>query len=142
MLRPLTTLLSLSSNRKSVHIGASPYGSSRVLEFLEGNTQGLQHRNTVGVLTNAPPFAWQLSSIGNYVGLAALDVAPITVSGTPFPPSGHGSGMRELPGESTPPSRFVRLLIPETICEAASKHRRGHQPGTAFAQHGRHSGWN
>jgi hypothetical protein len=61
------------------------YGSSRVLEFLDGNPQGLQHRNTVGVLTNAPPFAWQLFNIGNYVGLAALDAAPITISGTLYP---------------------------------------------------------
>lgn len=30
---------------------------------------------------------------------------------TPYPPPGHGSGMRGVPGDSTPPSRFIRLLF-------------------------------
>jgi choloylglycine hydrolase len=72
-------------------------GASAVLEFLEGNTQGLWQPSTVGVLTNAPPFAWQLANIGNYVGLSSVDAAPITIGGTAYPPPGHGSGMRGLP---------------------------------------------
>jgi len=67
--------------------------------------------NPVGVLTNAPPFAWQLSNIGNYVGLSSVDAAPITIGGATFSPPGHGSGMRGLPADSTPPSRFLRLLF-------------------------------
>jgi choloylglycine hydrolase len=86
-------------------------GASAVLEFLEGNTQGLWQANTVGVLTNAPPFAWQLSNIGNYVGLSSVDAAPITIGVTPYNPPGHGSGMRGVPGDSTPPSRFIRTLF-------------------------------
>jgi choloylglycine hydrolase len=87
------------------------HGSSAVLEFIADNTQGLWRANPVGVLTNSPPFTWQLSNIGNYAGLAALDAAPIEINGTPFPPPGHGSGMRGLPGDSTPPSRFVRIVF-------------------------------
>jgi len=86
-------------------------GETAVLEFLKGNTQGLWQDNTVGVLTNAPPFEWQLSNIGNYVGLSSVDAVPITIGGTPYPPPGHGSGMRGVPGDSTPPSRFIRLLF-------------------------------
>ena len=86
-------------------------GTSAVLEFLDGNTQGLWGFNPVGVLTNAPPFAWQLSNIGNYAGLSSVDAAPITIGGTTFFPPGHGSGMRGLPGDSTPPSRFVRIVF-------------------------------
>ena len=86
-------------------------GASAVLEFLVGNTQGLWQANTVGVLTNAPPFAWQLSNIGNYVGLSPVDAAPITIGGNSYYPPGHGSGMRGLPGDSTPPARFIRLLF-------------------------------
>jgi choloylglycine hydrolase len=86
-------------------------GASAVLEFLEGNTQGLWQANTVGVLTNAPPFAWQLSNIGNYVGLSSVDAVPITIGVTPYNPPGHGSGMRGVPGDSTPPSRFIRTLF-------------------------------
>jgi choloylglycine hydrolase len=86
-------------------------GESAVLEFLAGNTQGQWQVNTVGVLTNAPPFAWQLTNIRNYVGLSSVDAQPITIGGNSYPPPGHGSGMRGVPGDSTPPSRFIRLLF-------------------------------
>ena len=86
-------------------------GQSAVLEFLDGSTQGQWQVNPVGVLTNAPPFAWQLTNIRNYVGLSSVDAQPITIGGNSYPPPGHGSGMRGVPGDSTPPSRFIRLLF-------------------------------
>jgi choloylglycine hydrolase len=86
-------------------------GTSMVIEFLAENPQGKVQPNTVGVLTNAPPFAWQLTNIGNYVGLSPVDAAPMTIGGIPYPPPGHGSGMRGVPGDSTPPSRFLRILF-------------------------------
>lgn len=86
-------------------------GASVVIEFLKDKPQGWVQPNPVGVLTNAPPFAWQLSNIGNYVGLSSVDAAPITIGDATYQPPGHGSGMRGLPGDSTPPSRFVRLLF-------------------------------
>ena len=86
-------------------------GQSAVLEFLTGDTQGQWQPNPVGVLTNAPPFAWQLTNISNYVGLSSVDAQPITIGGNSYNPPGHGSGMRGVPGDSTPPSRFVRILF-------------------------------
>jgi choloylglycine hydrolase len=86
-------------------------GTSLVVEFLAEYPQGAQYHNTVGVLTNAPPFAWQLINIRNYVGLSSLDAQPITIGGNSYPPPGHGSGMRGVPGDSTPPSRFIRILF-------------------------------
>ena len=86
-------------------------GASMVIEFLKDSPQGLVQTNPVGVLTNAPPFAWQLSNIGNYVGLSSVDAVPITIGGNTYNPPGHGSGMRGVPGDSTPPSRFIRLLF-------------------------------
>jgi choloylglycine hydrolase len=103
---------SLTNSHIPIHFSIhDASGTSAVLEFLEGNTQGLWQPSTVGVLTNAPPFAWQLANIGNYAGLSSVDAAPITIGGITYPPPGHGSGMRGLPGDSTPPSRFVRLLF-------------------------------
>ena len=103
---------SLTSAKIPLHFSIhDESGASAVLEFLEGDTQGYWQHNPVGVLTNAPPFAWQLSNIGNYVGLSSVDAAPIKIGGTTFFPPGHGSGMRGLPGDSTPPSRFLRLLF-------------------------------
>jgi choloylglycine hydrolase len=103
---------SLTNSQIPIHFSIhDASGESAVLEFLKGNTQGLWQDNTVGVLTNAPPFEWQLSNIGNYVGLSSVDATPITIGGTIYPAPGHGSGMRGLPGDSTPPSRFIRLLF-------------------------------
>ncbi len=86
-------------------------GISIVIEFLADYPQGLRQSNTVGVLTNAPPFAWQLTNIRNYVGLSSVDAQPITIGGNSYIPPGHGSGMRGVPGDSTPPSRFIRILF-------------------------------
>jgi choloylglycine hydrolase len=103
---------SLTNRQIPIHFSIhDTSGESAVLEFLDGSTQGLWQPNPVGVLTNAPPFAWQLSNIGNYVGLSSVDAAPITIGGATFSPPGHGSGMRGLPADSTPPSRFLRLLF-------------------------------
>jgi choloylglycine hydrolase len=86
-------------------------GTSMVIEFLADKPQGKVHPNTVGVLTNAPPFTWQLTNIRNYVGLSSVDAQPITIGGNSYNPPGHGSGMRGVPGDSTPPSRFIRILF-------------------------------
>jgi choloylglycine hydrolase len=103
---------SLTNSHIPIHFSIhDTSGASAVLEFLEGNTQGLWQPNPVGVLTNAPPFAWQLTNIGNYVGLSSVDAEPITIGGTSYNPPGHGSGMRGVPGDSTPPSRFVRIVF-------------------------------
>ncbi|MGC1781558.1 MAG: choloylglycine hydrolase family protein [Acidobacteriaceae bacterium] len=84
-------------------------GDSIVIELLDGSPS--VHRNPVAVLTNAPAFTWHLANIGTFVGLAAQDVNPITIGSEDFCPPGHGSGMRGLPGDSTPPSRFIRTVF-------------------------------
>ena len=95
-------------------------GASAVLEFLDGNTQGLWQPNPVGVLTNAPPFAWQLINIRNYAGLSPVDATGITIGDTTYNAPGHGSGMRGVPGDSTPPSRFIRLLFQKQFATQAA----------------------
>jgi choloylglycine hydrolase len=86
-------------------------GTSMVIEFLTEYPHPLQYHNTAGVLTNAPPFIWQLINIRNYVGLSSVDAQPITIGENSYTPPGHGSGMRGVPGDSTPPSRFIRILF-------------------------------
>ncbi|HMG50716.1 MAG TPA: choloylglycine hydrolase family protein [Inquilinus sp.] len=84
-------------------------GRSIVIEFMGGETQ--IYENPVAVLTNAPPFPWHLTQIDTYVGLEAEDAKPIRIGGQEFKPPGHGSGMLGLPGDSTPPSRFIRTVF-------------------------------
>jgi choloylglycine hydrolase len=65
----------------------------------------------IGVITNAPTYDWHMTNLDNYINLTAKDIqdeklGPVTLSAT-----GSGSGMLGLPGDFTPPSRFVRAAI-------------------------------
>jgi len=46
----------------------------------------------------------------NYVNLTATNVPPIDLGGIKLAEFGQGSGLRGLPGDFTPPSRFVRAV--------------------------------
>ena len=54
-------------------------------------------------VTNAPEFGWHTKNLTNYENLSPYNV-PAPVWGQPI----NGSGMLGLPGDATPPSRFVR----------------------------------
>lgn len=83
------------------------HGKNVVVEYTKGELQIFD--NPVGVLTNSPDFSWHLTNLGNYVMLGIGDVEPITVGDLEIRPLGAGSGMLGLPGDYTPPSRFVRV---------------------------------
>jgi choloylglycine hydrolase len=81
-------------------------GASAVVEWVGGTRH--VYDNPIGVATNSPPFDWHLINLRNYIGQTPMDVAPVTVDGATLEPMGQGSGMLGLPGDFTPPSRFVR----------------------------------
>lgn len=67
--------------------------------------------NPLGVLTNSPGLEWHWDNLNNY-----LNLTPGTVNEHPFgalnlKPFGGGSGMLGLPGDVTPPSRFIRAAF-------------------------------
>jgi len=83
-------------------------GKSVVIEPLE---HGLKiYDNPLGVMTNSPTFDWHMTNLRNYVNLSAVNVPPIGVGGIKLAQLGQGSGLRGLPGDFTPPSRFVRAV--------------------------------
>lgn len=87
-------------------------GRQIVLEIIDGTPRF--YENKLGVLTNSPGFDWQITNLNNYVNLysgAALDK---TMGGIKLAPFGAGSGMLGLPGDVTPPSRFVRAAFYQT----------------------------
>jgi choloylglycine hydrolase len=57
-----------------------------------------------------PTYDWHLNNLRNYLNLRAVAWPEVDVEGIDFQPIGAGSGMLGLPGDSTPPSRFVRAL--------------------------------
>ncbi len=83
-------------------------GSSAVFEYVGGELK--IHDNPVGVLTNSPNFDWHLTNLRNYVNLSANNVPELKLVGDDVKPIGQGSGMLGLPGDSTPPSRFIRAV--------------------------------
>ena len=67
--------------------------------------------NKIGVMTNSPGYDWHLLNLRNYPNLQPQDVAGSrAINGVNLAPFGVGSGMLGLPGDSTPPSRFVRAV--------------------------------
>lgn len=84
-------------------------GNAIVVEFVGG--QAKVYDNPMGVLTNAPPFDWQIANLRNYVNLTPTNAATRTVAGIKLVPTGQGSGLLGMPGDWTPPSRFVRAAI-------------------------------
>lgn len=69
------------------------------------------YENTLGVLTNSPGFEWQLTNLNNYVNLRPGSAPGQSLGGTPLAPFGAGSGQLGMPGDVTPPSRFVRAAF-------------------------------
>ena len=52
-----------------------------------------------------------MTNLTNYINLTPWNVKPITLRGVTLRPFGQGSGMVGIPGDFTPPSRFVRAAI-------------------------------
>ena len=70
------------------------------------------HRNTIGVMANAPDYEWQKTNLKNYVSISNIDPAPRTIAGETFSAFGHGTGGSfGLPGGYASPARFVRMAF-------------------------------
>jgi len=83
-------------------------GKSIVIEFTDGKAK--IHENPLGVITNAPNYDWHMTNLRNYVNLSAVALPSKRIKDMDFAPLGGGSGMIGLPGDFTPPSRFVRAV--------------------------------
>jgi choloylglycine hydrolase len=62
----------------------------------------------IGILTNAPTFDWHMTNLRNYLMGRADNPQPVAAAGTVLAPPGQASGFLGIPGDWTPPSRFVR----------------------------------
>ncbi len=78
------------------------------MEFLIGEVQITD--NPLGVLTKAPTFDWHVTNLRNFVSLSPVALPGVALAEMDFTSLGAGSGMIGLPGDFTPPSRFVRAV--------------------------------
>lgn len=84
-------------------------GNQIVLEYVDGVPH--IYDNEVGVLTNSPGFPWHVTNLNNYVNLFPGSAPAQKLGDMTLAPFGAGSGFLGLPGDVTPPSRFVRIAF-------------------------------
>ena len=86
-----------------------PTGRQVVMEIVDGKVNF--YDNEVGVLTNAPGYNWQITNLENYVNLRPGSAQSYKLGGVTLEPNGGSTAMHGLPGDFTPPSRFVRAAF-------------------------------
>ena len=98
-------------------------GNSIVIEYVGGKLN--IHDNPLGVMSNSPTFDWHMTNLRNYVNFSLTNFPslklnvpqtnPNSINALIFKPLelhpfGQGTGMLGMPGDFTPPSRFVRAV--------------------------------
>ena len=91
---------------------ADKYGRQIVIEYIDGIP--MVHENKLGVLTNSPAYDWHITNLNNYINLKPGTDSSHEFGNIKMSPIGHGSNMLGLPGDMTPPSRFVRVAFYQT----------------------------
>ncbi len=86
-----------------------PSGRQVVIEIIDQQIRF--YDNPLGVLTNSPEFTWHLTNLNNFVNLSAGSVNHRQVGTLLLNAFGGGSGLHGLPGDMTPPSRFIRAAF-------------------------------
>lgn len=84
-------------------------GGCIVVEYDKGQCN--IYDNPLGIMTNSPSLPWHYTNLRQYIGLNNINPIPVKAGGFTFTPTGHGDGMLGIPGDYTPPSRFVRLAM-------------------------------
>lgn len=81
-------------------------GASIVIEYTKSELK--IYDAPLGVITNSPNYDWHLTNLSNYINLSQTSFPAKQISGIEVKQIGAGSGMLGLPGDNTPPSRFIR----------------------------------
>ena len=123
----LTQFATVDEVKKAIHtiriIGIDEPGTTSTVHWRIGDASGKQvvleivdgkihfYDNKVGVLTNSPGFPWQITNLNNYVNLFPGGTDPHKLGDITLTAFGAGSGFLGIPGDVTPPSRFVRIAF-------------------------------
>ena len=85
-------------------------GNNIILEIVN-NGEIKIYDNKVGVLTNSPDYEWHIKNLNNYINLYSGNANSFNVNGEELFSFGAGTGALGLPGDITPPSRFIRAFF-------------------------------
>lgn len=109
-LMPTIRVVGIDPRASTVHWRVTEEsGRQVVVEII--NQHVMVHENPLGVLTNSPEFTWHLTNLNNYVNLASGSIHQREIGSLDLKAFGGGSGLHGLPGDMTPPSRFVRAAF-------------------------------
>ncbi|MBS7576483.1 MULTISPECIES: choloylglycine hydrolase family protein [unclassified Enterococcus] len=67
--------------------------------------------DSIGVMTNSPDYHWHETNLRNYLSVSPNQHQPVAFLNKTLRPFSQGSGTFGLPGDFTPPSRFVRTAF-------------------------------
>lgn len=84
-------------------------GNKVIIEYVKGKLN--VYETDIGTITNSPSYDWHLINIRNYIGLRALNKPSIEINGKNIIAFGQGTGAIGLPGDFTPPARFIRAAF-------------------------------
>lgn len=84
-------------------------GDRAVIEYVKGQLN--LYDAAIGTITNAPTYDWHEINARNYIGLSTLNRPAIKINGQELASFGQGSGAIGLPGDFSPPSRFIRATF-------------------------------
>ncbi len=84
-------------------------GGNIIIEIVN-NGEVKIHDNKVGVITNSPDYEWHVKNLNNYINAYAGNAKNYNMNGQEIFSFGAGTGALGLPGDVTPPSRFVRAF--------------------------------
>ena len=84
-------------------------GAGVVVEYLKGELR--VYDNVAHVLTNAPAYDWHLLNVRNYLNLSTVGIASERIGSSDVTALGQGGGLAGIPGDYTPPARFVRAAF-------------------------------
>jgi choloylglycine hydrolase len=84
-------------------------GKVVIAEYVGGKLK--IHDAPLGTLTNSPPYDWQTINVGNYVDISPVNVPLRQLGKFTSVNYGQGSGAIGLPGDMSPPSRFIRAAL-------------------------------
>lgn len=84
-------------------------GKVVIAEYIAGELR--IHDAPLGTLTNSPPYDWHERNVANYVDLSPVNVPQRQLGKFTAINYGQGSGAIGLPGDYSPPSRFIRAAL-------------------------------
>ena len=94
-------------------------GNSKIIEIVNKGEVKI-YEPYLGVITNSPTYDWHIINQRNYLNLSNTPNQQKVFGNYELNPLGGGSGLIGLPGDFTPPSRFVRAAAFTASCRPLS----------------------